>query len=205
MTVFSFTPTSYDGMYKLVPTQGSPFFVRKEYLPSNIDFDQIQKDATYTDDQTSFFLDAGLACVVELKAIEYLARSEQCRFGLKNKLLKKGFNEQYITLALDFLEAKNYLSDARFSSAWLNSRKINHYEGRSRLLQELLSRGISKDVAMSAIDEFFLENDENEICKKACEKYIKKGKTDQKLIQSLFQSGFTYKMIKQCLAQLQSD
>ena len=32
-------------------------------------------------------------------------------------------------MALDYLETKAYLSDLRFSTAWLNTRKINHFEG----------------------------------------------------------------------------
>ena len=46
------------------------------------------------------------------------------------------------------------------------------------------------------IDEFFEENDEMEICKNACEKLVKKGKTDEKLIAAMMQAGFSYKMIK---------
>lgn len=195
MIISSINPTSYPGMYKVIPTEGTSFFVRPEYLPG-IDFDLIDKDVEYNDSQTDIFLDAGLACVVELKAVEYLARCEQSRFGLNRKLSEKGFEKKYINMALDLLESKNYLSDLRFSSAWLHSRKINHYEGRSRLLSELLSRGISKEISNQALDEFFEENDEMEICKKAYEKFVKKGKSDEKLIAAMMQAGFSYKLIK---------
>ncbi|MDD7768796.1 MAG: regulatory protein RecX [Treponema sp.] len=195
MIISSINPTSYAGMYKVIPTEGTSFFVRPEYLPG-INFDLIDKDVEYNDSQTEIFLDAGLACVVELKAVAYLARCEQSRFGLNRKLTEKGFEKKYIMMALDLLESKNYLSDFRFSTAWLHSRKINHYEGRSRLLSELMSRGISKEISNQALDEFFEENDEMEICKKACEKLVKKGKKDEKLIAAMMQAGFSYKMIK---------
>lgn len=195
MIISSINPTSYAGMYKVIPAEGTSFFVRPEYLPG-INFDLIDKDVEYNDSQTEIFLDAGLACVVELKAVAYLARCEQSRFGLNRKLTEKGFEKKYIMMALDLLESKNYLSDFRFSTAWLHSRKINHYEGRSRLLSELMSRGISKEISNQALDEFFEENDEMEICKKACEKLVKKGKKDEKLIAAMMQAGFSYKMIK---------
>lgn len=195
MIISSINPTSYSGMYKVSPSEGASFFVRPEYLPG-IDFESIAPDSEYNDSQTDVFLDAGLACVVELKAVEYLARCEQSRFGLNRKLSEKGFEKKYINMALDLLESKNYLSDLRFSSAWLHSRKINHYEGRSRLLSELLSRGISKEISNQALDEFFEENDEMEICKKAYEKFVKKGKSDEKLIAAMMQAGFSYKLIK---------
>ena len=195
MIISSINPTSYAGMYKVIPAEGPSFFVRPEYLPG-INFDLIAKDVEYNDSQTEIFLDAGLACVVELKAVAYLARCEQSRFGLNRKLTEKGFEKKYIMMALDLLESKNYLSDFRFSTAWLHSRKINHYEGRSRLLSELMSRGISKEISNQALDDFFEENDEMEICKKACEKLVKKGKADEKLIAAMMQAGFSYKMIK---------
>ena len=54
--------------------------------------------------------------------------------------------QKCIDLALAYLESKNYLSDERFARVWLNNRKINHSEGRIKLLSELLVRGISKNV-----------------------------------------------------------
>lgn len=194
MYIKSIVETSYSGMYK-VETDQTKFFIRKEYLP-NIDFETIDTGAEFEDEMAEEIADAGLACVVELKAVEYLARAEQSRFGLTRKLLEKQYQKKYIDMALTFLESKNYLSDSRFARAWLNTRKINHFEGKGKLLAELQSRGISKEVAGGAVEEFFQENDETEIFYKAKEKFIKHGKEGEKLYSALIQAGFTYKMIK---------
>jgi len=196
MIIKSIAETSYSGMFKVAPMEGAAFFIRQEYIPT-IDIYSILPDTEYNEEQTNLLLDAGLACVVELKAVDYLARAEQCRFGLNRKLTEKKFNKKYISMALDYLESRNYLSDERFSRAWLNSRRINHCEGKTRLLAELQSRGISKETAVSAVNEFFEENDEYEICKKAMAKLVKKGKEGDKLIAAMMQAGFSYKMIKQ--------
>lgn len=196
MTIKSIAETSYSGMFKVSFTEGAPFFVRQEYLHS-IDVYDIVPDKEYSDEQTNELLDAGLASAVELKAVDYLARAEQSRFGLTRKLIEKKYDKKYVQMAMDFLESKNYLSDERFSRAWLHGRKINHYEGRTRLLAELQSRGISKEVASAAVEEFFVENDEMEICQKAYQRFIKRGKEGDKLIAAMMQAGFTYKMIKQ--------
>ena len=87
------------------------------------------------------------------------------------------------------------MSDARFATAWLNTRRINHYEGRSRLSAELAARGIARDVANAALDEFFSENDEDEICRKAYEKAAK-TKSGDKLTAALIRQGFSIKQIK---------
>ncbi len=200
MKIKSVEPTSYEGMYKLTPEQGVVFYARQEYL-SGIELDNIQCGSEFDDDDEEALLDAGLICAVELKAVSYLARSEQCRFGLKRKLLAKQYKSEYIDKALSFLESKNYLSDERYAAAWLNDRRINHYEGQTKLLLELQSRGIDKAVAADAVKEFFTDNDEEEICKKAYERFVKKGKSEDKLIEALLKAGFAYKMIKNVMKE----
>ena len=99
-------------------------------------------------------------------------------------------------MALDYLEKRAYLSDERFARAWLHDRRINHFEGRTKLAGELAARGIGREVATAALDEFFTENDEAQICQKAYEKFTRQGKEGEKLMAAMMRAGFTYKMIK---------
>ena len=194
MIVKTLVETSYSGMLKLTPEEGSAFFVRKEYLPEGL-FERLDVGVEFDDDETDSLLDAGLTCAVELKAVAYLARAEQSRFGLTRKLIEKKYEKKYVEAALDYLEVKGYLSDLRFATAWLNTRRTNHYEGRSRLAAELASRGIARAVANTALDEFFTENDEMEICRKAYEK-LSKSKSGEKLTAAMLRQGFTQKQIR---------
>ncbi len=194
MVVKTLVETSYSGMFKLTPEEGSAFFVRKEYLPEGL-FERIDVGVEFDETDTDSLLDAGLTCAVELKAVGYLVRAEQSRFGLTRKLIEKKYEKKYVEAALTYLEGRGYLSDLRYATAWLNTRKINHYEGRSRLSAELVSRGIARDVASAALDEFFSENDEDEICRKAYEK-LSKNKSDEKLTAALMRAGFSLKQIK---------
>ena len=198
MTVKTLVESSYSGMFKLTPEEGSAFFVRKEYLPEGL-FERIDVGLEFDDEETDSLLDAGLTCAVELKAVGYLARAEQSRFGLTRKLIDKKYDKKYVEAALTYLEWRGYLSDLRFATAWLNTRKINHFEGRSRLAAELAARGIARDVAGKALDEFFTENDEDELCRKAYEK-LSKSKADEKLIAALLRSGFSMKQIKSIIS-----
>ena len=194
MIIKTLVETSYSGMFKLTPEEGSAFFVRKEYLPEGL-FELLDVGAEFSEDQADSLMDAGLSCAVELKAVGYLARAEQSRFGLTRKLIEKKYEKKYVEAALDYLEMKGYLSDLRFATAWLNTRRTNHYEGRSRLAAELASRGIARDVANTALDEFFTENDEMEICRKAYEK-LSKSKSGEKLTAAMLRQGFTQKQIR---------
>ena len=194
MVVKTFVESSYSGMYKLTPEEGSSFYIRKDYLPEGL-FERIDVGVEFSEEEADCLMDAGLTCAVELKAVGYLARAEQSRFGLTRKLIEKKYEKKYVEAALDYLEVKGYLSDLRFATAWLNTRRTNHYEGRSRLAAELASRGIARDVANTALDEFFTENDEDELCRKAYEK-LSKSKSGEKLTAAMIRAGFTSKQIR---------
>ena len=196
MIIKSVKETSYGGMIKIASEEGAAFYLRKEYLPT-VDFDSLLPGSEFSGADEDEILDAGLAAVVELKAITYLARAEQSRFGLSRKLRAKEYEQKYIDMALDYLEIRNYLSDARFAIAWLHGRRLNHYEGRSKLKAELASRGIGREVAAAAVEEFFEEFNEMEICEKAYKKFVKKGKEGDKLVAAMINAGFTYKQMKE--------
>lgn len=181
-------------MFKVAPEEGSAFYVRKDYLPDGF-FERIDVGSEFNEAETDSLLDAGLTCAVELKAVAYLARAEQSRFGLTRKLIEKKYDKKYVEAALSYLERRGYLSDLRYATAWLNTRCINHYEGRSRLSAELASRGISRDVAATALDEFFTEHNEDEICVKAYKK-LSKNKSGDKLTAALIRLGFSAKQIR---------
>ncbi len=84
MFIKNTSETSYSGMFKIAPEEGSAFFVRKEYLPEGL-FELLDVGAEFSEDQADALMDAGLTCAVELKAVGYLARAEQSRFGLTRK------------------------------------------------------------------------------------------------------------------------
>ncbi|SEQ67267.1 regulatory protein [Treponema bryantii] len=194
MIIKTIAETSYSGMFKVAPEEGSAFYVRAEYLPEGL-FERIDVGVEFDENETDCLLDAGLTCAVELKAVSYLARAEQSRFGLTRKLIEKKYDKKYVEAAMSYLELRGYLSDLRYATAWLNTRKTNHYEGRSRLSAELATRGIARDVANKALDNFFAENDEDEICRKAYEK-LSRTKSGEKLTAAMLRQGFTQKQIR---------
>ena len=96
---------------------------------------------------------------------------------------------------------KSLLSDERFARARLNMRKIAHSEGRIKLERELYSRGKSKNLAASVLDEFFAENPEDALCRRAYEKCRRLRKSDEKTVNRLLACGFPYKLVKQIMKE----
>ncbi|WP_318712959.1 regulatory protein RecX [Treponema sp.] len=188
------------GVCEITPGAGSAFFLRKEYL-SLVDPERICAGAEFNDEETSDILNAALIYSAEYAAMTYLARAEHCRAALTQKLIKKNIDRKAIEPALDYLEGVRYLDDERFAGAWLRTRSIDHAEGRIRLAAELASRGVDRNAAKKALDEFFSDHDEMEICRRAYRK-VRNLKSDSDRIKaSLVQKGFTLKEIDAVLKE----
>ncbi|MBQ5999837.1 MAG: regulatory protein RecX [Treponema sp.] len=189
---------------KINSSAGLAFFIRLSYL-NVVSPEKIVLDAEFEGQEEQDIIDAGMCYAAEMKAVEYLARAEQCRFRLSQKLLQKNYEKQYVSRALDYLEHKNYLNDARFAEFWLNGRKINHSEGRTKLLAELLARGIAKDVAQTALENFFQNNSEIDLCRRDYEKCLRIKKDPDKIVRTLISHGFQYSLIKKIMSEEPED
>ena len=172
-------------VYKITVSGNLLFFARKEYLKILTEENFIP-GFELNEEFFEELADSSLAFSCETKALSYLARAEQSYYGLSLKLLKKGFHKKYIEMALDYLKSSGVLDDLRFCESWLNSRKISHFE----------VRGISKTDANSALDSFFKEISEEDLCRKAYDKLIRKNTLKEKIIPSLVKNGFSYSVIK---------
>ncbi|MGI0529576.1 regulatory protein RecX [Treponema socranskii] len=193
--VVSETKQVSSGCIKITTEEGPAFFIRKAYL-THVAPEAICCGSVFSGEDEEDIIDAGFCYAAESKALSYLARAEQSRFNLTRKLGAKGIEKRHIEKVLDYLEREGSLSDTRFARAWLDTRKINHTEGRSRLSSELAFRGISREVADAALDEFFSENSEEAICKKALEKCKRRRMREDKIINYLLRHGFSQKTIR---------
>ena len=198
------------GCVELLTGEESAFFVRLDYISDGEIVERLcaaRQDAPAIFDgaECDAILDAGLAYAAERAASNLLARAEQCRAGLSRKLLARRHCRHAIEQALDFLERQGCLSDARFASCWLRSHAITKNHGRSRLAAELASRGIAKDCAAAALDEFFSATDEELLCSRAYEKYRRCQSDPGKITAYLVRSGFSFKLIKKVAARSAND
>lgn len=129
-------------------------------------------------------------------AARSLARTEQCRASLERKLLQKEFERDAVQGALDYLEEKHYLDDARYASSWVRTHCAVREYGRLRLLRELVMRGVKKNVAENAIEDYFSTQSEEELCARAYNRFLNQKKDAQKIMKSLADRGFSYNMIQ---------
>lgn len=144
--------TSKEG-YVALPREGSPFFIPMELVRS----EQLSAGQELT--ESEFFALKGkqrrLAC--RDKALEYLARREHTAFELRQKLRTKGFEPEQISWALGYLEERNCLSELRYARAFIESRQRRSPEGRIMLSRRLAAKGVGREDADRALDEYFSE------------------------------------------------
>ena len=159
---------------------------------------------TLTESQTEHLYQAGRRFLAEKQAAAYLNRAEHSSYQLTVKLQKKGYIKNEYQPALDYLRAEGTLDDSRFAGAYLHTRSLSKKEGYARLFSELRKRGIAADTAKQALNDFFAEIDEVEVCEGAARSLSRKGYTEQKLYRALQRKGFPFSMIKRCLTRLSS-
>jgi regulatory protein len=197
------------GILKVYPEEGPSFFFRPEYADETVFADILpESPGPYPhvlDEERSVALyRAARSYLAERVAMEYLARSEHCRYQLSLKLRKKGYLDDEISPALDFLVLSGSLDDSRFAEAWLRNRAIHQNEGRKKLLAALLERGVKFVIADSALDSFFGMVEERDLCLKAAQKLHRLGKSGQKLVIALLRKGFSGILIKECMKILET-
>jgi regulatory protein len=135
-------------------------------------------------------------------AVKLLSRREHSAFEIRDKLLKRDFNEEEITRAIAELEQGGWLSDERYAEAYIRMRQQKGY-GPIRIAMELNERGVSENI----IDEYLHQDDESwqhilqqQYSKKYRNKAIEDYSDKAKRIRFLQYRGFTldaiYRLIK---------
>ena len=138
---------------------------------------------------------AKLRCMNLLKSMD---RTEQ---QMKIKLRQGGYPEEIIDRAIAYVKGYRYVDDGAYASRYIDYRKES--KSRQQLTQELLRKGISKEVIAQAFEEKE-PADETAMIRK----WVEKKKFDctsatpqekQKLYQFLMRKGFSSRDISKVI------
>lgn len=119
------------------------------------------------------------------------------------------------------LENKNILNDFDFAKWWISQRSEFSPRGKTLLIQELKSKGVSEDVINKAIDFFWKDEvdrlgvkrkalSEIELAKKAANKKIREYSKfsaldfERKMIRYLLRRGFDYEVSREVSYKLKA-
>lgn len=138
-------------------------------------------------------------------ALSFLARKEESRFLLTQKLLQRGYSRQIINAVLDRLAADGLLSDERFAREWAQSRLRRRGEGQRALVAHLRERGVRAETARNAVDA--LASEEPQLLLDAAKRTLDRVSRSRSLERDqiryiLRDAGFTSETINEVLEQL---
>jgi len=102
------------------------------------------------------------AADINLRALNLLSRRDHTTVELKRKLALRGFSADSIAELLEKLTAKGYLDDKRFAERWTEAAIRSGRGYGLRILQELQSRGIPREIAAEAVVAAAAEYPEHE-------------------------------------------
>lgn len=92
-------------------------------------------------------------------ALHLISRRARTRAELERRMRRKGFASARIDPCLDRLEEKGLIDDVAVAAAFVRDRLRHRPRGRARLSAELRAKGLSGDVAQSAIAAVFDEEE----------------------------------------------
>lgn len=88
-----------------------------------------------------------------------LAMRDHSRAELRNKLARRGFDEEVAERMLDKFVAAGLIDDAAFAQRWVQSRHQFSGRGRRALAQELRTKGVGEEEASAALDTVSREDE----------------------------------------------
>ena len=130
-------------------------------------------------------------------AYRYLSHRDRSVRETADHLKKKGFEEAVVQKTLRDLKEASYLDDRRFAEHWARTRAENRYYGRFRLRQELIGKGLSKELIDETLDTLFETVKEIDLARAVVEKKLPSmqdldaNKKKSRLIGLLQRKGFS--------------
>ena len=130
-------------------------------------------------------------------AVKLLARREHSALEIRQKLLKRDFEEKEISLAIVELQEGDWLSDQRFAEAYIRMRQQKGF-GPIRIAMELNERGVADAIVESYLlpeDEKWLQSLKQQYLKKYKSKPVADYSDQAKRIRFLQYRGFSLDVI----------
>jgi len=124
-------------------------------------------------------------------------RSRSCQ-EVQDRLVKKGYEREVVQEVVEELKHLRYLDDRAFTREWVEMR-LGEKRGKILIRQELLKKGIDKEVIDDSIAEGFnkIASTEDELAWRAIEKRIpryqklEKSKAYRRIKDFLIRRGFS--------------
>jgi regulatory protein len=124
-----------------------------------------------------------------VQALTWLARRELSERQVRERLARRGVDEEEIEAAVARLRGERAIDDRRVALACARSAVRLKGRGRERVRRAVEAIGIAREVARAAVDEVFAEVDEPALIERALTKrWPKLGEPDRREVQRIYQA-----------------
>ena len=135
-------------------------------------------------------------------AVSLLSRRDHSVKEITDKLTQKGYG-QYASHVAEKLAEQGYLSDERFAEMYVRELLNLKNYGKKRIRQELIRKGISRDIIENVISEAeFSDGRLRELIERKYMRYLDTEKGAQKTINALLRLGYSYGEIRDALKEI---
>ncbi len=141
----------------------------------------------------------------KLRAMNLLQKKDYTERQLRDKLVEGLYSSEIVDEAIEYVKSYRYLDDDRYARDYI----VYHMESRSRarIMQDLMGKGIAKDVITGAIEELYAGDDGEAELEQIRSLLIKKHydpencdfKEKQKIMAFLMRKGFSMDMIRRAM------
>ena len=144
----------------------------------------------------------------KLRAMNLLQKRDYTEKQLRDKLSEGLYSQELMDEAIDYVKSFKYLDDERFARDYITYHMS--MRSRNRILQDLVQKGLSKDVLMAIMDEIYEEAGSQsgedveieQIQKLLIKKHYDKDmeyKDKQKIMAFLMRRGYSMDKIKRAM------
>jgi regulatory protein len=139
------------------------------------------------------------------KSVNYLARGLKSQKQMSDYLKLKSYGAAVVKKTLEKLAHYGYVNDALFAASY--SQYHSSHKGPMRIRQELLAKGVKKEVIESNV--LYDEETSFTACLQSAQKYMRSKDTNPKNILSLkrhlLYKGYTYEQINKTVAKIYNN
>lgn len=138
------------------------------------------------------------------------AQRERCSYEMIEKMQRWELSEEVQARIMQYLTEHKFIDDERYARAMSIDKLRYNKWGRKKIEQALWQKHIDSDIIVSVLDE--IDDDEYLSVLRPLlqsKRRSTKGKSEyeinQKLIRFAFSRGYEYRLIRQCLGDVEED
>ncbi len=145
------------------------------------------------------------------RAFRILAARSRSEKEVRDRLLEAGYPEVITEKIIARCWELGFVNDTEFAYHYAEDRLRNRPMGREMLKRELLSRGISEELAASAVDNAYAQTDELELARDLITRKISrwqdepKPKVREKMARFLISRGFGWEIVQTLYHEIESN